>query len=47
MIGRIEELKELPGYVLWNDVQWLRVVDDRTAGVTIKAPGRITACAMA
>jgi hypothetical protein len=38
-IGRIDELKELPGYVLWSNKQLLRVVDDGTAGMTIKAPG--------
>ena len=37
--GRIDELKELPGYILWNNEQLLRVVDDRTAGMTIKVPG--------
>jgi len=38
-IGRIGELKELPGYVLWNNLQLLKVVDDRNAGMTIEAPG--------
>ena len=38
-LGRIDELKELPGYVLWNNQQLLRVVDDQAAGMTIKAPG--------
>ena len=38
-IGSIDELKELPGYVLWSNKQLLRVVDDGTAGMTIKAPG--------
>jgi CubicO group peptidase (beta-lactamase class C family) len=37
--GRIDELKERPGYVLWNNKQLLRVVDDVTAGMTIKVPG--------
>jgi CubicO group peptidase (beta-lactamase class C family) len=37
--GRIDELKELPGYVLWNNKQLLRVVDDLTAGMTVKVPG--------
>lgn len=37
--GRIDELKELPGYILWNNQQLLRVVDDATAGMTIKVPG--------
>ena len=38
-VGRIDELKALPGYVLWNNEQLLRVVDDRMAGMTIKVPG--------
>ncbi|MGO4391669.1 serine hydrolase domain-containing protein [Variovorax sp. M-6] len=38
-VGRIDELMALPGYVLWNNEQLLRVVDDRTAGMTIKVPG--------
>jgi hypothetical protein len=37
--GRIDTLDELPGYLLWNDEQLLRPLDDRTAGMTIKAPG--------
>lgn len=37
--GRIDELKERPGYIFWNNEQLLRVVDDRTAGMTIKVPG--------
>jgi len=38
-IGHIDELKELSGYILWNNRQLLRVVDDLTAGMTIKVPG--------
>ena len=37
--GTIGELAELPGYVLWNNKQLLRVLDDFTAGMTIKVPG--------
>ena len=37
--GGIDELKELPGHVLWNNKQLLRVVDDQSAAMTIKAPG--------
>jgi hypothetical protein len=37
--GHIDALAELPGYVLWDDAQLLRVIDDREAGMTVKIPG--------
>ncbi|MGO4391667.1 serine hydrolase domain-containing protein [Variovorax sp. M-6] len=39
IVFRIDELVDLPGYVFWNNGQLLRVVDDNTAGMTIKVPG--------
>ncbi len=37
--GTIGELPALPGYVLWDNAQLLRVIDDREAGMTVKIPG--------
>ena len=37
--GHIDALAELPGYVLWDDAQLLRVIDDREAGMPVKIPG--------
>ena len=39
MIWRIDELAELPGYVLLDNEQLLRVVNDHEAGMTVKVPG--------
>jgi hypothetical protein len=37
-IWLIDELAEMPGYVLWDNAQLLRVIDDNEAGMTIKVP---------
>jgi CubicO group peptidase (beta-lactamase class C family) len=36
--GVIGQLAERPGYVLWNNAQLLRVIDDNQAGMTVKIP---------
>jgi hypothetical protein len=36
--GVIGQLAERPGYVLWNNAQLLRVIDDNRAGMTVKIP---------
>ena len=36
--GVIGQLAEQPGYVLWNNAQLLRVIDDNQAGMTVKIP---------
>ncbi|NLP63484.1 serine hydrolase domain-containing protein [Paraburkholderia sacchari] len=36
--GEISQLAERPGYVLWNNAQLLRVIDDNQAGMTVKIP---------
>ena len=36
--GVIGQLAERPGYVLWNNKQLLRVIDDNQAGMTVKIP---------
>ena len=38
VLGRIDELPDLPGYILWNNEQMLRVLDDQGARMTIKVP---------
>ena len=37
-IWLIDELAEMPGYVLWDNAQLLRVIDDNEAGMTVKVP---------
>ena len=39
IVFRMDELKDLPGYVFWNDWQLLRVVDDNNAAMVVKVPG--------
>jgi hypothetical protein len=34
----IEELPELPGYVMWRDGQLLRPLSDERAGMTVQVP---------
>ena len=36
--GAIGELAERPGYVMWNNAQLLRVINDDEAGVTVEIP---------
>ena len=36
--GVIGELPERPGYVMWNNEQLLRVIDDNEAGMALKIP---------
>ena len=36
--GVIDELAERPGYVMWNNAQLLRAIDDNEAGMTVKVP---------
>jgi CubicO group peptidase (beta-lactamase class C family) len=36
--GAMSELAERPGYVMWNNAQLLRVIDDDEAGMTVKVP---------
>ncbi|WP_051237313.1 serine hydrolase domain-containing protein [Ottowia thiooxydans] len=38
-LGQLNEIKELPGYLLWSDQQLLRVTNDYEAGMTVKVPG--------
>ncbi|MGO4394349.1 serine hydrolase domain-containing protein [Variovorax sp. M-6] len=38
VFGSIGELAELPGYILWNNEQMLRVVDDQEATMAVKVP---------
>lgn len=37
--GHSDALAELPGYVLWDNAQLLRVIEAREAGMTVKIPG--------
>ena len=39
MIWRIDALAEMPGYVLLDNEQLLRVASDHEAGMTVKLPG--------
>ncbi|MGO4394350.1 serine hydrolase domain-containing protein [Variovorax sp. M-6] len=39
MIWRIDALADMPGYVLLDNEQLLRVVSDNEAGMTVKVPG--------
>ena len=36
--GAIGELAERPGYVMWNNAQLLRVINDDEAGMAVKIP---------
>ncbi len=36
--GSIDELMDMPGYILWNNEQLLRVMDDEEASMTVKVP---------
>ena len=38
MVWRIDELKELPGYVFFDNAQLMRVIDDNQTGMTVKIP---------
>ncbi len=39
MIWQLGELEDMPGYVLLDNEQLLRVVNDDEAGMTVKVPG--------
>lgn len=37
-IWNINALAEMPGYILWDNAQLLRLIDDNEAGMTVKVP---------
>jgi hypothetical protein len=40
-IATVDELAELPGYLLYSNTQLMSIVDDTTTGMTVKVPGEV------